>query len=244
MYKQKLFKKNILNIIGITLSLFLSFAVWYSVMFFIKSNENKIIDSKNTNNLITPEIGIAIGYNDEYTESQYTSQMISTILTYWINEPMSIHDVKTGQISLENAIKVADDCIDYLTTSGILLNTTEEYSYSFALYGPIDSDDLDNVESYSYWNAVYINSYYTISFHINAVSGDIWYTKITSTEKNMDFININPEDALFIYEAYLNLSSHGSLFITPLSAYKVYNSLYVLNVAIDENQILLQLLPY
>lgn len=237
-------KKNILNIGGIMLSLFLSFAVWYVVMFLIKSNEKRILENQNTNNLMTYKISEATGYSEAYIKKKFTNQTISDILIYWSKESMSIHDVKMGQISLENAITIANDCIDYLIAYGIIKNITEEYSFNFALYGPTNSETLDNAEYYSYWNSFLINSYYTISFHINAVSGDIWYVKIATTQSSANFTDINPGEALLIYETYLNLTSLSPLYVTDQSAYKVYNSLYVSNVVIEENQILLQLLPY
>lgn len=241
LHKQPLRKKTILNIGGIILSLFLSFTVWYAVMFFIKGNENKILENQNTNRLVTITRSEATGYGIAI-EKKFTSQTISDILTYWSKEAMSIHDVKEGQTSLEYAITTANDCVDYLVASGILKNITEEYSFNFALYGPTNFEALDNAEYYSYWNAVLINSYYTISFRINAVSGEIWYIKIATTKTN--FNDINPEEALWIYGTYLNLSSLGPLYLTEKSAYKVYDSSYVSNVVIEENQILLQLIPY
>lgn len=237
-------KKNLLNISGIILSLLLSSAVWYAVTLFIQSSQNKILDNQNTTNIVTINVSEAASFTGAFIEKKFTSQAVADILTYWSKEAMSIHDVKAGQVPLEDAMKIATDCVDYLIASDIINDSTEEYSFNFALYGPSDSEALGNAEQYSYWNAVLINSFYTISFHINAVNGEIWYIKITKGKGSPNFNDISPVEALWIYEAYLNLSTLGPLYSTSQSAYKVYNSLYVSNAIVDENQIVLQLLPY
>ncbi len=222
-------KSRILTAIAVVLSLLIVYGGWLLT--------NQLLDRQHLN-LMNTVHSISVnepseaGQRAETAKVNLSIQEISNILNVWSSgQTKHYHDPYDGQLSMEEAIKAANSGLSYFCNSNILpkellaSDLTQTSAFLYDVRAPRAAlTEVNTGLAYSFWSVSMSNREIFINLTINAQTGQIWMTDISTYSQGVNFNGIKALDMMEQYEAYLGLNGGGELRSDEAYAFKSYDN--------------------
>jgi len=229
---------------GVMFSLTIAFCGWILT--------NTLLDGQETMLLAATGSFHDPSANDETmtanTDLKLEAEEIAKILGNWntLGSYTRPHEPVEGQLNMEQAITAAKDGLSYLSKQGIIPKEFLEEKFNrtnaslcqnqpATMDGNKSSYTMVKVElppEYSYWDITFDNKKVGVQLTLNAVTGKMWKVHIVSYQDMDTFNNLDLEDLIKMYAAYLGLEGGDSLSVSETMASKGFEGDIISIVAV------------
>lgn len=163
----------------------------------LRQTERTLLNQQGEMAVEPPVVGLQVAVNAEgnsrentVIDRRLTVEQARDALDNWNNSKYEmIHDPVEGQLSMEEAAKIAIDWLTVMENELQLAKTDKSiYSVSAILYvGVQEQNRKEQLQAYhSFWTVQLVGKDMTATLLLNAVSGEVWKAEIALPKRNLE----------------------------------------------------------
>lgn len=200
--------------------------------------EDRLLTETGTMHLTAPEVfGSQDGWNGSVqSEDALSQEQLADILTYWKHGTVKVlHEPMTGQLSLEEAIRVGQErLLQYMFQQGSLPQLTQslflgqdgqlavDATVAMLFFRSEEEGSMDAmIPYYGCWSVSFSNSSGRIQLIMNAVTGQVWTATFTLYADAVDELPAISQESItaFAVMAGIDEAEKGNYVLTGEDAF-------------------------